>query len=106
MSAERNAVSGHPLVVISPHPFPIVVGDLADFAPDDPDRGPERVLYLRPQNRVRASVVIGRRCDGAKSHMTRTTITFSSYGRDASLEIPACRREGATIYTGPYLLAP
>jgi hypothetical protein len=103
ISGSECSVEGHPQVIVSPHSFPIVVGDLANFDRHDPNLGPERLILVRPGSSVHAQVVIGRRCVGAKSQMTRTTITFASYGRTASLEIPACRREGATIDTGPYL---
>src|SRR4051794_24341929 len=72
-------VEGHPVVVVSPHPFPIAVGDLADFDPNVPERGPERVAHLRPGRSVYAVVIIARRCAGAVGQLTRTTITFWSY---------------------------
>jgi len=97
------SVEGHPLVVISPHPFPLVVGDLADFDPNDPYIGPERLLRLRPGATANAQVVIGRLCDGAKAEMTPTRIVFGAYGKSLPLRIQACRREGAVIYTGPFM---
>lgn len=106
VSRSECSVEGHPTVIVSPHPFLIAVGDLADFDRNDPNLGPERVLHVQPGSSVHAQVVIGRRCDGAKREMVRTTITFSSYERNVPLQIDACRRAGATIDTGPYLSTP
>jgi hypothetical protein len=106
VSTSECSVEGHPLVVVSPHRFPVVVGDLADFDRNNPYIGPERLLQVRPGRRVRAYVVIGRLCAGAKSEMTSGTITFSSYRKRVSLKIRACRREGAEVDTGPFLPAP
>lgn len=64
------SVEGHPLVVVAPHGFPVVVGDLASFDRNDPYIGPQQVLHVQPRGSVRAQVVISRRCDGAKSEMT------------------------------------
>ena len=98
------SVEGHPLVVVGPHRFPVVVGDVASFDRNDPYIGPERVLHLQPGGSVRAEVVIGRRCDGAKSEMTAGTVTFS-YGPSVSLRIQACRKEGVAVYTSPFRAA-
>jgi hypothetical protein len=97
------SVEGHPVVVISPHPFPLVVGDLADFDRNDPYIGPERLLHLRPGATANAQVIIGRLCDGAKAEMTSTRIVLDAYGRHLLLPIQACRRQGAVIYTGPFM---
>jgi hypothetical protein len=105
VSKRECSVEGHPQVVVAPHPFPIVVGDVADFDRGDPLIGPERLLHVRPGHRVSAQVIIGRRCDGSKSEMTTTTVAFTAYGRSVSLRIPACRRQGAVIYTGPFMTA-
>jgi hypothetical protein len=96
-------VEGHPLVVVTPHPFPVVVGDLADFYRYDPNIGPERVVGIGPAMRVHAEAVIRRRCDGAKREMTRTAIEFSFDERSTSLTVSACRQQGVEIDTGPFL---
>lgn len=54
VSRTECSVEGHPLIVVSPHPFPVVVGDLADFDPSDPYIGPERVLDVKPGSSVHA----------------------------------------------------
>lgn len=95
------SVEGHPLVAVAPHRFPVVVGDVASFDRNDPYIGPERVLHLQPDSSARSQVVIGRLCDGARSEMTTSTITFS-YGKSVSLRIRACRKEGVAIYTSPF----
>ena len=100
------SIEGHPLVVVSPHPYPIIVGDLAHFDRNDPSLGPERVLYLRPGGAASAQVVIARRCGGAKKEMTSTIIRLSASGKSAALGIPACRRQGVEIDTGPFLPKP
>lgn len=96
------SVEGHPLVVVAPHRFPVVVGDVASFDRNDPYIGPERVLHLQPGGSVRAQVIIGRRCDGAKSEMAASMMTFS-YEKSVSLRIQACRKQGVVIYTGPFM---
>jgi len=97
------SIEGHPVVVISPHPFPLVVGDLADFDPNDPNIGPERLLHLRPGATAVAQVIIGRPCDGAKAEMTPTRVSLGAYGETLPLLLQACRRQGAVIYTGPFM---
>jgi hypothetical protein len=97
------SVEGHPAVVIAPHPFPITVGDLADFDPNDPNVGPERLLHLRPGATAVAQVIIGRPCDGAKAAMTSTRVVLGAYGKSLSLPLQACRRQGVVIYTGPFM---
>jgi hypothetical protein len=89
--------------VISPHRFPLEVGDLGDFDRNDPYIGPERVLHLRPGETATAQVVIGRLCDGAKAEMTSTRVVLGAYGKSLSLPIQACRRQGAVIYSGPFM---
>ena len=105
VSKHECSVEGHPQVVVAPQRFPIVVGDVADFDRNDPYIGPERLLHLRPGHRVSAQVIVGRRCAGDKSQMTTATVAFTAYGRSVSLRIPACRRQGAVIYTGPFMTA-
>jgi hypothetical protein len=97
------SIEGHPVVVISPHPFPLVVGDLADFDPNDPNIGPESLLHLRPGATAVAQVIIGRPCDGAKAAMTPTRVVLGAYGKSLPLLLQACRHQGAVIYTGPFM---
>jgi hypothetical protein len=103
VSKVECSVEGHPQVVVAPQPFPIVIGDVADFDRNDPYIGPERLLHVMPRHRVSAQVIIGRRCAGDKSEMTTATIAFTAYHRSISLRIPACRRQGAVVYTGPFM---
>jgi len=97
------SVEGHPVVVISPHPFPLEVGDLGDFDRNDPYIGPERLLHLRPGATVTAEVVIGRLCEGAKAEMMPTRVVLGMYGKSLPVPLQACRRQGAVIYTGPFI---
>lgn len=99
------SVEGHPQVVIAPQAFPIVVGDVADFDRNDPYIGPERLLQVMPGRSVSAQVIIGRRCDGDKKEMTTARVAFAAYERTVSLRIPACRRQGAVLYTAPFMSA-
>ncbi len=106
VSTLECSVEGHPRVVVTPHPYPVAVGDLADFDRNIPSSGPERVLHIRPGGRAYAYVVVGRPCDGAKSELTTGTITFSFYGASTSIVVPACRHAGVVIDTGPFLPRP
>ncbi len=103
VSNRACSIEGRPLVVVTPHSFPVIVGDLAAFDRNLSLNGPERVLDVLPGRSVRAYIVIDRRCDGARNEMTSGSITFSANGRNASIDIRACRREGVQIDTGPFL---
>lgn len=103
VSRSECSVEGHPRVVVRPHPFPVTVGDLADFDRNNPYIDPERVLHIQPGGRAYAYVVVGRPCDGAKGEMTRGTIRFAFYGTTTSINVPACRHQGVEIDTGPFL---
>jgi hypothetical protein len=106
VSGSECSVEGHPLVVVTPHPFPVTVGDIADFDRNYPYIGPERVLHVEPGRQVYAYVVIGRPCDGAKSEMTTGRITFSFAGASTSITVPACRHNGVEIDTSPFRSQP
>ena len=103
VSRAECSIEGHPLVVVNPKQFPVVVGDLADFDRNIPYIGPERVVHLQPGRGAFAYVVIRPRCGIIKNGMIRGTVRFAFYGRTASLTVEACRREGVEVDTGPFL---
>ena len=100
------SVEGHPIVGVARLSFPVGIGDVANFDRNDPYLGPERVLHVQPGNSVRAQIVIGHNCGaGGKSEETHGTITLAAYGRRVLLRVPACRKSGVEIDTGPFLVA-
>lgn len=96
------SVEGHPIVVVGELAFPVWIGDVAGFDRNDPYLGPERVLHVQPGHSVRAQIVIGHMCRAA-SDETHGTIRLFASGRSVALQVPACRKSGVGIDTGPFL---
>lgn len=101
------SVEGHPVILVAPQTFPVGIGDLANFDRNDPYLGPERVLRVQPGRSARAQIVIAHNCGaGGKSEETHGTITLLASARRVSLRIPACRKNGVEVDTGPFLPTP
>ena len=97
-------VEGRPLVRVSSSPYPIVVGGLSADDPQNPYKVPEAPVDLHPGNAAISAVEVWRLCDGAKREMTSGAVRLSFANRSISLPIGACRREGAMILVGPFLV--
>jgi hypothetical protein len=98
----RCLAQGRPWVRVPPERYPVIVGDLhlGQYG-----GGPGHTLTLRPGERARAHVEMGRaRCDFKKSNAGSLRVKFGWAAASVTTGGEACLDNGGVVLVGPFHL--